>query len=116
MQIDIGFLTPAAPSGPVLPDETVLLPNYPNPFNPETWIPYQLAESADVTVTIYDVRGIMVRRLAFGYQPAGFYYKRERAAHWDGRNALGEKVASGLYFYTFTAGDFTATGKMLILK
>ena len=105
-----------APSVPVFPDETALLPNYPNPFNPETWIPYQLAAAADVTVTIYDVRGVVVRRLALGHQPAGFYYRRGRAAHWDGRNQLGEKVASGLYFYTFTAGSFTATQKMLIRK
>ena len=105
-----------APSIPVPPAETVLLPNYPNPFNPETWIPYQLAAAADVTLTIYDVKGIAVRRLVLGHKPAGFYQSRARAAHWDGRNALGEKVASGLYFYTFTAGDFTATGRMLIRK
>ena len=100
----------------VLPGETTLLPNYPNPFNPETWIPYQLAKATDVTVMIYDVRGVVVRRLTLGHQSPGFYQNRARAAHWDGRNALGEKVASGLYFYTFTAGDFTATGKMLIRK
>ncbi len=106
----------AAPSSPMLPNETALFPNYPNPFNPETWIPYQLAQAADVTLTIYDVRGVMVRQLALGHRPAGFYQSRARAAYWDGRNALGEKVASGLYFYTFTTGDFTATGKMLIRK
>ena len=100
----------------LIPEETALLPNYPNPFNPETWIPYQLAKATDVTVTIYDVRGGVVRRLALGHRSAGFYQSRGRAAHWDGRNALGEKVASGLYFYTFTAGDFNATGKMLIRK
>ena len=104
------------PSAPVLPNETALLSNYPNPFNPETWIPYQLAKAADVTLTIYDLRGVVVRRLVLGHQPAGFYRSRGRAAHWDGRNALSEKVASGLYFYTFTAGDFTATQKLLILK
>ena len=98
------------------PKETLLLPNYPNPFNPETWIPYQLAKSADVALTIYDVRGVMVRRLALGHRLAGFYRSRGRAAHWDGRNQIGEKVATGLYFYTLTAGDFTATGKMLIRK
>ena len=107
---------PAAPSAPLLPAETALFSNYPNPFNPETWIPYQLAAAADVTVTIYDVRGGVVRRLVLGHRPPGFYYSRGRAAHWDGRNALGEKVASGLYFYTFTAGDFTATQKLLIRK
>ena len=105
-----------APSVPVFPAETALLSNYPNPFNPETWIPYQLAKSADVTLTIYDVRGVMVRRLALGHRPAGFYRSRGRAAHWDGRNQIGEKVATGLYFYTLTAGEFNATGKMLIQK
>ena len=98
------------------PDKTILLANYPNPFNPETWIPYQLASASDVTVTIYDVRGIVVRRLALGHQPAGVYQGRSRAAYWDGRNSIGEPVASGLYFYTLTAGDFSGTGKMLIRK
>ena len=98
------------------PEETALLPNYPNPFNPETWIPYQLAESADVTLTIHAVNGILVRRLALGYQVAGIYQTRTRAAYWDGKNALGEPVASGVYFYTLTAGDFNATRKMLIMK
>ena len=98
------------------PKETLLLPNYPNPFNPETWIPYQLAKSADVTVSIYAADGKLVRRLAFGYQPAGVYRIRSRAAYWDGKNAVGESVASGVYFYTFSAGDFTATRKMLVVK
>ena len=105
-----------APAAPRVPAETTLLSNYPNPFNPETWLPYQLAKPADVTLTIYDVRGREVRRLALGHQAAGVYYNRGRAAHWDGRNEIGEKVASGLYFYTFTAGDFTATRKLLIRK
>ena len=100
----------------LIPEETALLANYPNPFNPETWIPYQLAESAEVTLTIYDMNGEMVRRLAVGHQAAGMYRSRSRAAYWDGRNQLGEFVASGLYFYTLTAGDFTATRRMLILK
>ena len=116
VSIDIDINVGAAPSAPHLPAETALLPNYPNPFNPETWIPYQLAEGADVTVTLYDVRGVMVRRLVVGHRHAGVYQSRGRAAHWDGRNALGEKVASGLYLYRFTAGDFTATGKLLIRK
>lgn len=98
------------------PKETVLLPNYPNPFNPETWIPYQLAAAADVTLTIYTVDGKLVRTLALGQQPGGMYQSRSRAAYWDGRNRLGEPVASGVYFYTLTAGDFTATRKMLIRK
>ena len=99
-----------------IPDQMALLPNYPNPFNPETWIPYHLATDANVTVTIYDVRGNVVRELVLGYQSAGVYESRRRAAYWDGRNHLGEPVASGLYFYTLTAGDFSATRKMLILK
>ena len=100
----------------LIPEETALLANYPNPFNPETWIPYQLAESAEVTLTIYDMNGQLVRRLAMGHQAAGMYQSRSRAAYWDGRNQLGEPVASGLYFYTLTAGEFTATRRMLILK
>ena len=100
----------------LLPKETALLPNYPNPFNPETWIPYQLTDPADVTLTIYAVNGQVVRTLRLGHQPAGMYQSRSRAAYWDGRNAVGEKVASGLYLYTLTAGDFTATRKMLIRK
>ncbi len=100
----------------LIPEETALLANYPNPFNPETWIPYQLAESAEVTLTIYDINGQLVRRLAVGHQAAGMYQSRSRAVYWDGRNQLGESVASGLYFYTLTAGEFTATRRMLILK
>lgn len=98
------------------PKETALLHNYPNPFNPETWIPYQLAQPADVTVTIYAADGTLVRKLDLGHQPAGMYQSRNRAAHWDGKNAVGEPVASGVYYYTLTAGDFSATRKMLILK
>ena len=100
----------------LIPEETALLHNYPNPFNPETWIPYQLAESAEVTLTIYDMNGHLVRRLALGHQAAGMYQSRSRAVYWDGRNQLGESVASGLYFYTLTADTFTATRRMLILK
>ena len=98
------------------PSETLLLSNYPNPFNPETWIPYQLAKPADVTLTIYDIRGRVVRTLRLGHQPAGFYQNRSKAAHWDGRNYLGEKVATGVYFYTLKAGDYIATRKLLIRK
>ena len=98
------------------PKETVLLANYPNPFNPETWIPYQLAEPAEVTIRIYAVDGSLVRVLSLGHQATGSYQTRTRAAHWDGRNNFGEPVASGVYFYTLTAGDFTATRKMLIRK
>ncbi len=97
-------------------DETQLLANYPNPFNPETWIPYQLAKPSEVTITIFDVRGRVVRTLILGTQSAGIYRSRNKAAYWDGKNAFGEKVAGGLYFYMLTAGEFTATRKMLILK
>ena len=98
------------------PDTTALLPNYPNPFNPETWIPYHLAKAAKVTLTIYDMQGVAVRQLILGHQPAGVYRSKYRAAYWDGRNESGEPVASGAYFYTLTAGDFTATRKLLIIK
>ena len=121
VEIDIDINTDldnaqGAPTAPMIPAETTLLSNYPNPFNPETWIPYQLAKAANVNLTIYDVRGIVVQQVALGHQPAGFYQNRSRAAYWDGRNGLGEPVAGGVYFYTLTAGDFTATRKMLILK
>ena len=98
------------------PKETAFLPNFPNPFNPETWIPYHLAKDADVTLYIYTINGELVRTLTFEHQSAGKYQNRSRAAYWDGKNAFGEPVASGLYFYTLTAGDFTATRKMLIAK
>ena len=98
------------------PKETALLTNYPNPFNPETWIPYQLAKPTEATITIYAINGQVIRQLALGHQPAGMYQSRSRAAYWDGRNAIGDPVASGLYFYTLTAGDFTATRRMLIRK
>ena len=99
-----------------IPAETVLLPNYPNPFNPETWMPYKLAKPAEVTVTIYAADGSVVRMLTLGHQQAGVYQSKSRAAYWDGKNEVGEPVASGVYFYTLTAGDFTATRKMLIRK
>ena len=98
------------------PKETALLSNYPNPFNPETWIPYRLAEAADVQITIYDTKGAIVRQLALGHHAPGFYTTRAKAAYWDGRNENGEAVASGIYFYQLRAGDYTATKRMLILK
>ena len=107
--------TAAAPSL-VSPADTTLLPNYPNPFNPETWIPYQLAEPADVTLRIYAADGVLVRTLALGRLPTGIYQSQHRAAYWDGKNQFGEPVASGIYFYTLSTDDFTATRKMLILK
>ena len=100
----------------LLPEKTALLPNYPNPFNPETWIPYHLAKPADATVHIYAAGGTLVRTLALGHQVAGIYQSRARAAYWDGKNEVGESVASGVYFYTLTAGDFMGTGKMLVVK
>ena len=100
----------------IIPEDTALLSNYPNPSNPETWIPYHLAKPAQVTLTIYSIDGKVVRRLDLGHQAAGYYQSRSRAAYWDGRNAVGERVATGLYFYTLTTDDFAATGKMLILK
>ena len=98
------------------PNKTALLANYPNPFNPETWIPYQLSKAADVTVTIYASDGNVVRTLALGHRDIGMYKNRSQAAYWDGTNEVGESVASGVYFYTLTAGNFSATRKMLILK
>ena len=99
-----------------IPAKTAVAHNYPNPFNPETWISYQLAESSEVTVSIYSVDGRLVRRLALGYQTAGVYQGKSRAAYWDGLNEFGEHVASGVYFYTFVAGNFSAAGKMLMMK
>ena len=98
------------------PRHSMLLPNYPNPFNPETWIPYQLRESTDVVVRIYSAQGRLVRTLSLGQQAAGFYLEPTKAAYWNGRNASGEKVASGIYFYQLHAGDFSSTRRMLIIK
>ena len=108
------------------PAETTLLPNYPNPFNPETWIPYHLAHAADVRLTIYDIKGTIVRQLDLGHQPAGYYADRSKAAYWDGRNENGESVASGVYFYQLRAGrsglsvphrrDYLQVRRMVILK
>ncbi len=98
------------------PNLTQLLQNFPNPFNPETWIPYQLSEDSSVSVSIYDTTGLLIRTLPLGYQSAGFYYSRGRAAYWDGRNAFGESVASGVYFYQLRAGNYTALRRMVILK
>ena len=98
------------------PKETELLANYPNPFNPETWIPYRLAEDAFVTLTIYDLSGRIIRTLDVGHRIASAYESRSKAIYWNGRNGSGERVASGVYFYTLMAGNFSATRKMLILK
>ena len=98
------------------PRETELLANYPNPFNPETWIPYRLAEDAFVVLTIYDSSGQVVRTLDVGHRIASAYENRSKAIYWDGRNNLGERVASGMYFYNLSTGNYFATRKMVILK
>ncbi len=98
------------------PTQNLLLQNYPNPFNPETWIPYQLAEDSVVSVSIYDTTGQLIRTLPLGFQAEGFYNSRERAAYWDGRNALGERVASGIYFYQLTTPSFEQTRRLVIVK
>jgi hypothetical protein len=99
-----------------IPETNVLLPNFPNPFNPDTWIPYQLTESAIVVIRIYNFSGQLVRILDIGYRQAGFYIDKVDAAYWDGRNESGERVASGVYFYQLEAGKFSATRKMTIIK
>ena len=98
------------------PKETILLPNYPNPFNPETWIPYHLADATDVIISIYDTQGRAIRKLVLGHQGAGYYTVQSRAAYWDGRNAVGEKVSSGVYFYQLEADNASFLRKMVILK
>lgn len=98
------------------PIQTILLSNYPNPFNPETWIPYRLSESVHVSLTIFAVDGTVVRNLELGYKPSGVYEDKHQAIHWDGKNNEGETVASGIYYYSLTAGDYSETKKMLILK
>ena len=98
------------------PDETRLLANYPNPLNPETWIPYQLASSGDVQIVIYNARGAVVRNLELGHQRAGYYAEKTRAAYWDGRNTVGERVASGIYFYQLQTDNVSLLRKMVILK
>ena len=80
------------------------------------WIPYQLANASNVQVTIYDIRGVVIRRLDLGHQREGYYTSRSRAAYWDGRNTVGERVGSGIYFYQLEADDVSLLRKMLILK
>ena len=96
--------------------KTTLLQNFPNPFNPETWIPYQLAQEEDIAIKVYSASGQLVRTLNIGRKPTGAYTSKERAAHWDGTNSSGEQVASNVYFYTIQAGDFTATKKMVVAR
>jgi len=93
-----------------------LMANFPNPFNPETWIPYSLVDDADVTIRIYNAAGRLVKTLSLGHQAAGLYTSRTSAAYWNGRNDAGERVSTGVYFYTISAGRFTATRRMLLVK
>ena len=106
----------AAPALTAVVEQTQLLANYPNPFNPETWIPYQLANPSEVRITIYDTRGTVVRHLELGHQREGYYTSRSRAAYWNGRNAVGERVANGVYFYQLQADNLSSLRKMVILK
>ncbi len=112
--IDVGvepfFMNPSRPL------QTGVFTNYPNPFNPETWIPFQLHKDVHVRITIYDVLGRKVRRFDLGYLPPGYYKTRERAVYWDGRNDVNEQVVSGTYFYRLEAGDFVDTRRMVVLK
>lgn len=98
------------------PEQTLLLQNYPNPFNPETWIPYNLSEAAPVILSIYDMTGQRIRTLSLGFQAAGFYQSRSRAAYWDGRNELGEVVSSGVYFYQLSTPSDHQMKRMVIVK
>jgi hypothetical protein len=100
----------------LIPSRSELMPNFPNPFNPETWIPFKLAEGGKATITIYDINGRLVRMLSLGCVPAGVYQTKTKAAYWNGRNESGELVASGVYFYNLQSGKFKATRKMVILK
>jgi hypothetical protein len=99
-----------------IPKEFALLQNFPNPFNPETWIPYELPDGVAVSIVIYNVQGKLVRRLELGEQSAGSYVTKDKAAYWDGKDNRGEKVASGVYWYALRAGDFDATRRMVIVK
>ena len=99
-----------------LPAQTQLLANYPNPFNPETWIPFKLAQDSTVTAKIYDLTGKQIRMIQLGYLPAGNYIESSKAIYWDGRTEDGEQVSSGTYFYQIQAGDYTETRKMAILE
>jgi len=100
----------------VIPVVSALAQNYPNPFNPDTWIPYELAEASNVKISIYDIQGRLVRIIDLGHREIDQYFTKEKAAYWDGRNNLGEKTSSGIYFYQIQAGDFKSVRKMVILK
>jgi hypothetical protein len=100
----------------LIPSRTALFQNYPNPFNPDTWLPYQLATDAPVSIRIYNTQGQLIRLINLGNQKAGIYMTKDRATYWDGQNATGQAVSSGVYFYQLKAGDFFATRKMVIVK
>jgi hypothetical protein len=111
----------------VIPSSFALLQNFPNPFNPDTWLPYKLASDSSVSINIYNVKGQLIRTLHLGYQNAGVYVTRDKAAYWDGRDDAGERVSSGVYFYTLRVerqrnpngggvGEFRTTRKMVIVK
>jgi len=114
--IELGRISLGNLVASVIPSRSELLANFPNPFNPETWIPFKLQEASDTFITIYDVHGRIVRQLELGYIPAGIYQTKTKAAYWDGTNDSGERVASGVYFYQLKAGKFSASRKMVILK
>jgi hypothetical protein len=101
---------------PQVPHTSQLLPNYPNPFNPETWIPYKLADASDVVIKIYNVSGQTIRTLHLGHKDAGVYLSRERSAYWDGKNDADETIASGIYFYSIQAGKYTAVRRMVVVR
>ena len=115
-QIEKWNFDEAGASPDIQQGEIIVGQNFPNPFNPETWIPYELTKPADVTLTFHTIKGQIVRQLALGYRPSGVYHSLSRAAYWDGRNTQGEPVASGVYLYTFKAGEFAVTRKMLIRR
>ena len=98
------------------PERTRLLPNFPNPFNPETWIPYHLARESVVRISIYSSKGILVRQLDLGLQAQGYYTDKHHAAYWDGRNEGGELLASGVYVYVFRAGSYRSARRMAIVR
>ena len=100
----------------IVPSKTALMQNYPNPFNPDTWIPYQLNEGADISIVIYDATGRIVKRLDVGYKNAGVYRTRDRAAHWNGRNEAGESVASGAYFVSLKAGEYQQVRRIVLIR
>jgi hypothetical protein len=110
-RIDLGDL-----AARTIPKGSKLMQNWPNPFNPETWIPFQLSKDANVIITIYNVHGRVVRKIELGHIPAGIYDRKSNAIYWNGTNNFGERVSSGVYFYHIQAGEFSDSRKMAILK